>query len=180
MGKQTTRIMVLGAISYRQPISGYGVERVLSEWAVDRWTTIAPASIYQQLRSLRSAGLIEPVDAGTGRAIDYRCTETGKAELHRLLRALLDEQDFQPLSLIPLLHFTPSLSRRELTEGLARRISLIDQAVAHETDVLQRAATSGPSHVTEIFRLIWHGYRADRDWCRDFLDRLEADAEGSD
>jgi len=178
MAKQTTRIMVLGVIAYRRPISGYGIEKTLREWAVDRWTTIAPASIYQQLRSLSAAGLIEPVDDGTARAIDYRCTGNGLHELRRLLLALLNEQDFQPLSLIPLLHFTPSLTVEELVRGLRRRVAVIDQALSNEDEVMARSEASGPSHVTEIFRLTWEGYRADRDWCCGFLGRLGASGSG--
>jgi len=174
MTKQTTRIMVLGVIAYRGPIGGYGVEKTLREWAVERWTTIAPASIYQQLRSLRTAGLIEPVGDGAGRAVDYRCTDAGLAELRLLLLALLDEHDFSPLSLIPLLHFTPSLTRTELTEGLRQRISNIDRLLSHEPEIIALAEASGPSHVLEIFRLTWEGYCADRTWCRSFLDRLGA------
>lgn len=172
MAKQTTRIMVLGVVAYRQPISGYGIERTLREWAVDRWTTIAPASIYQQLRSLSAAGLIEPAGDGSARALDYRCTERGRDELRHLLLSLLNEQDFQPLSLIPLLHFTPSLTARELTEGLSRRAALVEELLSHEAEVIARSEASGPSHVTEIFRLTWEGYRADRAWCRGFLGRL--------
>ncbi len=175
MAKQTTRIMVLGVVASRQPLSGYGIEKVLAEWAVDRWTTIAPASIYQQLRSLTAASLIEQAaDGTTRRAIEYRCTATGRDELHRLLLALLNEQDFQPLSLIPLLHFTPALTAVELATGLRRRVALIDQALAHEPEVIERAEASGPAHVAEIFRLTWHGYRADRAWCQEFLTRLES------
>ncbi|MFT3799384.1 hypothetical protein [Microbacterium sp.] len=174
MAKQTTRIMVLGVIAYRQPISGYGIEKALREWAVDRWTTIAPASIYQQLRSLNAATLIEPAGDGSARAVDYRCTGNGLEELRRLLLSLLNETDFQPLSLIPLLHFTPSLTLGELTEGLGRRVALVEELLSYEAEVIARSEASGPSHVAEIFRLTWEGYRADRAWCCGFLDRLAA------
>ncbi len=172
MPKQTTRLMVLGIVAYRQPISGYGIEKTLDEWAVQRWTTIAPASIYQQLRSLRDAALISETRTRTGRAIEYACTESGKQELHRMLLELLDEQDFQPLSLIPMLYFTPTLARDELEQGLSRRITLIELALDHEADVIERSDAIGPSHVTEIFRLTWHGLRADKAWCLDFRDRI--------
>jgi DNA-binding PadR family transcriptional regulator len=178
MSKQTTRIMVLGVVAYRQPISGYGIEKTLREWAVDRWTAIAPASIYQQLRSLRGAGLIEPAPDGTGRALDYCCTESGLHELRHLLLSLLNEQDFQPLSLIPLLHFTPSLAVEELIDGLGRRISTLDEVLSHEVAVIAHSDASGTPHVSEIFRLTWEGYRADRDWCHGFLGRLRGANSG--
>jgi DNA-binding PadR family transcriptional regulator len=164
--------MVLGVVAYRQPISGYGIQKTLEEWAVSRWTTIAPASIYQQLRTLSAHGSVEPQPGSTGRAAEYRCTPTGQAELRELLLALLHERDFQPLSLIPLLYFTPSLSVEELSAGLAGRIQAIDDALAMEDAMIARSETLAPSGVTEIFRLTWRGLRADRDWCQEFRGRL--------
>lgn len=172
MSKQVTRIMILGIVVHRAPISGYGIEKTLQEWATERWTSIAAASIYQQLRSLTVAGLIRPTGERTGRAVGYEPTAAGRDELHDLLRSLLHEQSPQPLSLIPLLHFTPTLSSAELIEGLTRRIAVIDRALSYESAVIEQAQSTGPSHVTEIFRLTWHGLRADRAWCREFLDRI--------
>lgn len=172
MSRQTTRLMVLGVIAYRQPISGYGIQKTLDEWAVSRWTTIAPASIYQQLRTLTTHGAVEPVLGTTGRATEYRCTPTGREELRELMLDLLHERDFQPMSLMPLLYFTPSLSIEELDAGLATRVQVIDDALPMEQAMIERSETVGPSHVTEIFRLTWHGLRADRNWCNEFRGRL--------
>ncbi|HXD62482.1 MAG TPA: PadR family transcriptional regulator [Lacisediminihabitans sp.] len=178
MSRQSTRIMVLGIVAYRQPISGYGIEKTLAEWAVDRWTTIAPASVYQQLRTLGRSGLIEPVAGSTTRAAEFRCTSAGRDELHRLLLDLLEERDVRPLSLIPLLHFTPSLSTAELEHGLTARVAAIDAALAASDAMLARSGELAASHVMEIFRLTLHGLRADRDWCRSFLHRLaDTDAD---
>ncbi|MFT3968743.1 MAG: PadR family transcriptional regulator [Micropruina sp.] len=164
--------MVLGIVAQRGPMSGYGIDKTLDAWAVRRWATIAPASIYQQLKSMSAAGLIAPTDEYSGRAVSYQCTDAGRAELHTLLTSLLSEEDFQPLSLLPLLHFTPVLEPSELVEGLEHRIGVIDQALAHEQDIIAQAASLGPSHVLEVFRLTWHGLRADRHWCIEFLERL--------
>ena len=172
MPKETTRIMVLGVIAHRGPISGYGIEKTLDEWAVARWTAIAPASIYQQLRSLSSAGLIAPVGERRTRAVDYTCTDAGRNRLHELLLSLLDEPSPQPLSLIPLLHFTPTLSKEELVDGLTARIARIDDALGHERQVIHQASSVGPAYITEIFRLTWEGLRADRTWCESYLERL--------
>ncbi len=85
---------------------------------------------------------------------------------------LLHERDFQPMNLMPLLYFTPSLSIEELDAGIATRVQVIDDALAMEQAMIERSETVGPSHVTEIFRLTWHGLRADRDWCNEFRGRL--------
>jgi DNA-binding PadR family transcriptional regulator len=174
MPKEISRIMVLGAIAVRGPVSGYAIEKTFDEWAVARWTTIAPASIYQQLRSLSASGFIGAVEQPVSRATQYQVTEAGTDRLHELLLALLHEQAPQPLSLIPLLHFTPALGAAELVDGLTARVARIDEALGFESEVLERAATAGPSHVLEIFRLTWEGLRADRAWCLAYLRRLEA------
>lgn len=172
MSKQVTRIMVLGVIASRGPVSGYRIEKTLGEWSVHRWATIAPASIYHQIRALRAAGMIERAEVQSGRAIELVATSVGQAQLRALLLDLLHEEDFQPLSLIPLLHFAPVLTTAELVDGLERRIQVIDRALEHEQEVLDRAEALGPSHVTEVFRLTWHGLRADRQWCLEFMARL--------
>ncbi len=174
MPKETTRIMVLGAIAYRGPISGYGIEKVFDEWAVARWTTIAPPSIYQQLRSLSASGLITRSEERTARAVDYECADAGREQLHELLLTLLHESSPQPLSLVPLLHFTPTLSGEELVDGLTDRIARISDALRYEDEVIRQSASSGPAHASEIFRLTWEGLRADRAWCEGYLERLGA------
>ncbi len=171
--------MVLGVVAYRGPISGYGIEKTLDEWMVHRWATIAPASIYQQLRSLSASGLIAPTEAGSSRAVEYECTGAGHERLHELLRGLLGDPSPQPLSLLPLLHFTPTLDRAELVDGLTARIARIDDALGYEDRVIQQASALGPSHVTEIFRLTWEGLRADRTWCEGYLGRLRLERDAS-
>ncbi|UAJ80390.1 helix-turn-helix transcriptional regulator [Leifsonia sp. ZF2019] len=179
MSRRSTRLMVLGVVAYRNPISGYGIEKTLDEWAVSRWTTIAPASIYQQLRTLTAQGAVEPVAGSRGRAAEHRCTPAGHEQLRRLLLELLHERDFRPMSLLPLLYFTPSLTSEELDAGLASRIRLLDQALESEDAMIARSEELGPSHVTEIFRLTWRGLRADRDWCAEYRARLRANHSGS-
>lgn len=172
MSRQTTRLMVLGIVAHRQPVSGYDIAKVLEEWAVSRWTTIAPASIYQQLRTLTANNFIAQDGMTATRATRYTCTTAGSTELRRLLLELLDESDVQPLSLIPLLHFTPMLTTEQLDTGLAARIAAIDRALGLENDMIERSAAVAPAHVTEIFRLTWHGLRADKTWCQEFRQRL--------
>ncbi|MDQ1131216.1 MULTISPECIES: hypothetical protein [unclassified Microbacterium] len=172
MSRQTTKIMVLGIVAYRGPIGAYGIEKVLKEWAVSRWTTIAAPSIYQQLRTLSSRGFIDVTSGESERATQYVCTTKGREQLLSLLRSLLEERDFQPLSLIPLLYFTPTLTIDELRRGLSARVAAIETVLAHEQEFLDQSRDLGPAHAMEILRLTWHGFRADRDWCLDYLARL--------
>ncbi len=172
MSRQTTRLMVLGVVAYRQPVGGYDIAKVLEGWAVSRWTTIAPASIYQQLRTLNINGFVAPDRQKATRATRYTATTAGQDELRRLLLELLHESDVRPLSLIPLLHFTPTLTTEELDAGLTARVAAIDRALSLENDMIERSAALAPAHVTEIFRLTWQGLRADQTWCQDFQQRL--------
>ncbi|NNC11695.1 hypothetical protein HII28_07380 [Planctomonas sp. JC2975] len=180
MSRSTTRLMVLGVVAYRGPIGGYGIEKTFNEWAVQRWASIAPPSIYQQLKTLNSEELIEPVAPASGRATEYRCTTAGQEELHRLLLDLLHEREVRPLSLVPLLHFTPTLPAAELLAGLSARIEAIDVALSLQDEMLERSAFLAPSHVAEIFRLNAHGLRGDRAWCAEFLARLGGNRPSAD
>lgn len=91
-----------------------------------------------------------------------------------MLLSLLDEPRPQPMSLVPLLHFTPTLSADELIDGLTARIARIDEALDHESAFLERAEQTGPAHVVELFRLTLEGLRGDRRWCAGYLERLSA------
>ena len=56
-----TRLLVLGCVRIFQPVHGYFLRRELVSWEVDRWAHVHPGSIYNALKSLTKAGLLEEV-----------------------------------------------------------------------------------------------------------------------
>lgn len=174
-GDGSARIMVLGAIAFRGPLAAAGVGAVFHEWEVDRWATISAASIERRLRALAADGFIE-VDAAPSGESQFHCTARGRDELHQLLLRLLAAEDFQPFSLLPLLHFVRVLSPEQLSDGLRRRILRIDEILAYERSVIARMGVDGPPHASEIIHLNWHRYNADRSWSLEFIGRLYGSA----
>lgn len=166
-----TRIMVLGAIAFRGPLTRTGVSEVHREWEVSRWTAVTQESIAHAVCLLADSGYIHESTSGSAERL-LHCTAQGRDELHRLLRRLLAADTFQPFNLLPLLHFARVLSPAELADGLRRRILYIDEVLAYETSAISRAAANGPDHASEIVRLNWHRYNADRSWSLEFIGRL--------
>lgn len=175
---QTATIMVLGAVAYRGPLSPGGVAQTLDEWGTRRWSPISGESIDRQVRALASAGLIEPSDSTNRGEPAYHCTEHGRAELHRRLRVLVNAEEFQPFSLMPLLHFVEALTVDELADGLRRRVLHIDDVLEYESRVIARAPADGPDHRSETVRLDWHRFDADRTWTLGFIGRLYGSTAG--
>lgn len=176
VSERTARIMVLGAVAYRGPLSRPDMAKVFDEWTVGRWAMIPAAAIDRQARSLTAAGLIRVSDSAHPEGAEYHCTEAGRTELRRLLLELLNAEDFEPFNLMPLLHFITSLRVAELADGLRRRILYIDEVLAYESAVIADAPADGPDHPTEIVRLNWHRYDADRTWSLGFIGRLYGSA----
>lgn len=168
-GTTTDRILVLGAVAYRGPLSADGIASVLDDWGIGRWTSISAGAIDLQLRSLVAAELIRPDQSVP---VEYHCTEEGRTELRRLLLDLLNAEDFTPFNLMPLLHFVTTLGVAELADGLRRRVLRIDEILAHERDVIAHTTAGAPEHPAELARLNWHRFDADREWSLGFIARL--------
>src|SRR5215813_10873674 len=86
----TTRMMILGLVSWMQPVHGYDVRRELLSWSADKWANVQPGSIYHALRKLSEEGLLrevstEQVGARPARTT-YEITEKGSAEFQSQLR----------------------------------------------------------------------------------------------
>lgn len=172
VSERTARIMVLGTIAYRAPLTATGIAHVLKEWIVERWADIPAIAIDREVRALAESGLIRQHETSNAAEAEFNCTDQGRNELHQLLLRLLNADSFQPFSLMPLLHFITVLSLAELADGLRRRILYIDEVLAHESSVISHAPADGPDHTSEIVRVNWHRYNADRSWSLEFIGRL--------
>ncbi len=82
--------MILGLVSWMQPVHGYDVRRELLSWGAEEWANIAPGSIYHALRKMTEEGLLaevatEQVGARPARTT-YRVTAKGTGVFNDLLR----------------------------------------------------------------------------------------------
>ena len=130
----TTRLMILGLVSWMQPVHGYDVRSELMSWSVESGPTCSRGSIYHALRKLTEEGLFEEVateqvgarparttyraDAkGRARVRGRCCAATGGSTTSRLTRSW------------PAFAFLPALPRAEAAAALRNRASLLGPGV---------------------------------------------------
>ncbi|MGY2701266.1 PadR family transcriptional regulator [Nocardioides sp. HB32] len=116
MAGEETRMLLLGAVALFEPVNGYQIRRELLSWQVDRWAHTNPGSIYHGLTSLTRHGHLVRHDlqnGGRDLAV-YVLTDTGRAELDRLLVSALETVDpyertafHVAFSMLPLLEDEP-------------------------------------------------------------------------
>ena len=176
-----TRLIVLGAVYQFQPVHGYFLRRELSTWHVDEWANTQPGSIYNALKALARDGyIIEGETEAEGnypaRTV-YSISPTGKVELLRMLRdTLWRVEAFDTNSVMALTSFMFALSREEVIAGLEHRVSKIDALITTNKfqieDTLRSDTT--PKYVREIFELSSARLRAEQQWSRELITRLNA------
>lgn len=170
-----TRLLVLGVVKTFQPVHGYDVRRELLSWHADKWAHVNPGSIYHALRGLTQDGFIEPVQTTEPSArpekTAYKLTGDGETEFMSQLRNSLWQVTKSPLDLRVGLSFFGFLSRAELVALLRSRIAQLDAGMTSMGFVI--ADGWEPRHVVEHFHLTVSQLRAEADWARSFVDRLE-------
>ncbi|WP_249714070.1 PadR family transcriptional regulator [Rhizomonospora bruguierae] len=176
-----TRMMILGVVSWLEPVHGYDVRRELLSWSADRWANVQPGSIYHALRKLAGEGLLrelpsEQVGARPART-RYEITEKGRAEFHRLLSDLM--WDVKPVAdpFASALAFLPAVPPDEAAAALRQRAKVLRTTV----EGFRSAATSGwlgdkPPHVGWMFELFGARGDAEAQWCERIADRIESGA----
>ena len=89
-----TRLLVLGAVRFMQPVHGYEVRRELVSWRMDEHANIKPGSVYGALRTLEKDGCIAVHDRnssdGRPEKTSYMLTGEGEKEFQLLLRGCMD------------------------------------------------------------------------------------------
>ncbi|MEO6775819.1 MAG: PadR family transcriptional regulator [Kofleriaceae bacterium] len=173
----TTRLLVLGVVRVFQPVHGYDVRRELISWHVEEWASLAPGSIYSQLKTLAKEGLVE--HAGTNQVGGrpertlYRITARGEAELSELLRETLWQWRMPIDPLIAAVSLMGLIKRDELIAGLEARQAIITGGVAHAEYAINAIDdVETPAHVKEMLRLINARVSAELGWSRAFVERL--------
>jgi len=175
--------MILGLVSWMQPVHGYDVRRELLSWQAEEWANISPGSIYHALRKLAEEGLLlqvatEQVGARPARTT-YRITPKGEAEFGELLRRSWWEYE-QPVDpFLAGIGFLPALPRNEAAAALRNRVRLLRAAVeSHKFAIASEwMRQSKPTHVAWMFELQVARLEAEIAWCERVAARIEGGAE---
>jgi DNA-binding PadR family transcriptional regulator len=179
-----TRLLVLGAIRILAPVHGYDVRRELLTWHLEELTNIKPGSIYSALRTLEKDGCIavharEGGDNRPERTM-YVITGEGEKEFQVLLRETWWTVRNATEPLIPALCLMPFLPRDELIGALQARLGTL-RGQLDSMSFFRRTVRDGatgadgevPEHVREIIDFVMTKQRAEIDWTRAFVKRLQ-------
>lgn len=180
MGVSTTRLMILGVISFLQPVHGYDVRRELVSWNAQEWANIQPGSIYHALRKLTEEGLLaevatEQVGARPARTT-YAMTAKGHEEYQDLLRKYWWNYVHPVDPFLAGFAFVNSLPAEEAVAALrnrARTMSAMAEGI-RQSIASSWMRESKPAHVAWMFELIIARAEAEVAWCIRVADRLEA------
>lgn len=185
MAVPTTRLLVLALVRLLQPVHGYDVRRELLSWHADDWANVKPGSVYGALNTLERDGLIAVEGVGQDGArperTSYRLTPEGDKVLGELIRAGLwsAEQPKHPYHAAVALF--PFAARDDVIAALRSRILKFEADLGFfEREEQRILAGSGdpietqPHHVADAVALSAAHTRADLDWSRKTLQRIES------
>jgi DNA-binding PadR family transcriptional regulator len=171
--------MILGLVSWMQPVHGYDVRRELLSWSADKWANVQPGSIYHALRKLTEEGLLravatEQVGARPARTT-YEVTAKGDDEFQTLLRGHWWglEQPADPF--MAAFSFLPAMPREEAGAALRNRAGVLKVI----NDKLRAAMKSDwirnkPTHVTWMWELGIARAEAEIAWCERIAELVES------
>ncbi|MEV8513902.1 PadR family transcriptional regulator [Dactylosporangium sp. NPDC051484] len=174
----TTRLMILGLVSYLQPVHGYDIRKELASWNVESWANVQPGSIYHALRKMTGEGLLEEVSTERvnnrpARTV-YRLTASGTAEYQALLRKYWWEYQEPQGPFLAAFAFLPHLPRAEAVGALRARARLLEGWNAAYRDNVEEWTEYKPPHVGWQFELTMLRCEAEARWCHDIAARIEA------
>jgi len=176
-----TRLLILGGVRIFQPVHGYFLRRELVSWRVDEWANVHPGSIYNALRSLARAGLLEEVltsSAGARPArTTYRLTPTGEHEFFDLLRSALSATD-DPIAFLAAINMTSTLPRSDVVDAVELHINALERQLELNGQLVDEmlASSEVPNTATEVVRVMIARTSGELTWALDYVARVRGGA----
>jgi DNA-binding PadR family transcriptional regulator len=178
-----TRLLVLGAIRFLQPVHGYEVRKELASWRLEERTNVKPGSVYGAIRTLEKDGCLAVHGRPDGDArperTQYVVTREGETEFQVLLREAWWTVSPPKEPLIPALAMMLQLPREELIRALSARAGVLGgelDALAFLRATVKDGATGAdgeiPEHVREIMDFVSARTRAELEWTTGLQRRL--------
>jgi DNA-binding PadR family transcriptional regulator len=179
-------MMILGLVSWRQPVHGYDVRRELLSWRADEWASIHPGSIYHALKRLTAEGLLrevatERVGSRPARTT-YEITPKGRDEFDTLLRKHWWEWESPADPFQAALAFLPALPPPEAAAALRARADVLRGTAKFYRSAIEAggwATDQKPPHVSWQFERNIVLAEAEASWCDRIAGLLEGDVNGS-
>jgi DNA-binding PadR family transcriptional regulator len=176
-------MLVLGVVRTLGQAHGYQVRRELLTWRADAWAHVAPASIYQALRTLTKRGLVEEAGTESGGGPErtvYRLAPDGETEFFTLVRAGISEPHDTHDELSAAFGFAHLLPPGEVARLLDRRVAAlwdrliqVDPPAADGSPVIAVLPDGvKPAQVGALMQLSGALLRAEVEWCLDVSGRI--------
>jgi DNA-binding PadR family transcriptional regulator len=172
-------MLVLGVVRNLGQAHGYQVRRELLTWRADAWAHVAPASIYQALRTLTKHGLVEEVGTESGGGPErtvYRLAPDGETEFFHLVRTAVSDPTDTLDELSAAFGFLHLLPRGEVAALLDHRVrALWAELVRVDPPAEAAPVLPGgvkPAQVGALMQLAAARLRAEADWAIDVASRV--------
>jgi DNA-binding PadR family transcriptional regulator len=171
-------VVVLGLLA-EEPLHGYELIERFRSRALGRWTEVGRASVYQSLKRLEDAGLVEgrgePGAGGPDRRV-YRITRPGRDRLHTgLVERYRQEAGYRSDAAAALgqVHALPPAEAREALA--AREEALRALATGAASDRARLASAAGPANAVarSMLDLQERLARSELEWLRGLRRELE-------
>jgi DNA-binding PadR family transcriptional regulator len=176
-------MLVLGVVRNLGQAHGYQVRRELLTWRADAWAHVAPASIYQSLRTLTKHGLVAEVGTESGGGPErtvYRLTPDGETEFFHLVRAAVSDPDDTLDELSAAFGFLHLLPRTEVATLLDHRVRALWAELVRVDPPAEPGGPAAavlpegikPAQVGALMQLAGSRLRAEIDWALDLAGRI--------
>lgn len=171
-------MLILGIVSWSQPVHGYEVRRELMSWNADQWANVQPGSVYHALKKMAEEGLLEEVATervGNRPArTSYKLTAAGEREFQDLLRRYWWQPESPVEPFFAALSFMPNLPREEIIAALRHRANLLRTHLEGLAAGKQHGMDDAPPHVFEMFHLWQARGEAEAAWCDGVVEQIES------
>ena len=170
-------VVVLGLLA-EEPLHGYELIERFRSRALGRWTEVGRASVYQSLKRLEDAGVVEgrgePGVGGPDRRV-YRITRPGRDRLHAgLVERFGQEAGYRsdPAAALGQIHALPPAEVREALAAREQALRALQAGAA--TDRARLAPAAGPANAVarSMLELQERLARTELDWLDEFRREL--------
>ncbi len=175
----SARIAILGLL-VEQPLHGYGVERVIEQRGMRKWTSIGFSSIYHLLDQLVDDGLADVrVEPAPGRGKERRVhhvTNKGRRLWSATTLEALRDVHASDSAFLTALSVLPLLDQPDSIDALRQRRNRLESQIAG-LDSDRSAVVPVPDHVEAMFSYTRSRLAASLTWLTEFLSTVNPPAQ---
>lgn len=173
-------LLAILALLVEQPLHGYGIERLIEQRGMRKWTPIGFSSIYQLLDQLVAAGLADVTAVpAPGRGKQRRVhsvTEAGYDLWKQETLAALREPEGSMDRFLIALSGLPLLDPADAVAALSARLGRLETGLS-ELDQDLRAVQPAPHHVEAMFAFTRAHLSGELRWLRRLVATLPTSRE---